>query len=287
MILQNQFSQNHLGQNDGGKNVPIEIQGGPLRVFSQDEFHELDHAVMAITFRVHNQFGRLLDELLYKREIAARCAESAIPTEREVRIWVTHGSFTKEYAIDLVFSHGVIFEAKAVEWLAPAHEAQALNYLLLTGTHHAKLINLRPERVQWRFVSTKLTPELRRCITVDDSAWRGVNAPSQRLKEIMIELLRDWGAFLECGLYREALTHFLGGQEAVVRRIPVYSDEHAIGEQDVHLLSEDTAFAVSAVTESTDGMRTHLGRFLAHTHLQHLQWVNLNHHRIEFVTLSK
>ncbi len=267
--------------------MPIEVQGGPLRLFSQDDFHELDHAVMGITFQIHNQFGRFLDELLYKREIAARCTESDIPTEREVRIRVTHGTFTKEYSIDLVFSHGVVYEAKAVEWLAPAHEAQTLNYVLLTGTHHAKLINLRPERVQWRFVSTRLTPELRKRITIDDSAWRDVDARSRRLKDTMIELLSDWGAFLECNLYRDALTHFLGGPAVVIRRIPVYSDERLIGEQEVHLVSEDVAFAVSAVTESTDGMRIHLGRFMTHTRLKHLQWINLNHHRIEFITLSE
>ena len=225
--------------------MPIEIQNGPLRVFSQDEFHELDHAVMGVSFQIHNQFGRFLDELLYKREIAVRCAGSGISTERELRIWVTHGSFTKEYAIDLVFSHGIIYEAKAVECLAPAHEAQTLNYLLLTGTHHAKLINFRTERVQWRFVSTRLTPEMRRQITIDDSAWRDVNTASRRLKDTMLELLRDWGAFLERGLYRDALTHFFGGETAVVRRIPVYSDERVIGEQEVHLISEDTAFAVT------------------------------------------
>jgi len=267
--------------------MPIEVQGGPLRLSSQDDFHELDHAVMGIIFQIHNQFGRFLDELLYKREIAARCTESGIPTEREVRIRVTHGTFTKEYSIDLVFSRGVVYEAKAVEWLAPAHEAQTLNYVLLTGTHHAKLINLRPERVQWRFVSTRLTPELRKRITIDDSAWRDVDARSRRLKDTMIELLGDWGAFLECNLYRDALTHFLGGPAVVVRRIPVYSGKRLLGEQGVHLVSEDVAFAVSAVAESTDGMRTHLGRFLTHTRLKHLQWINLNHHRLEFITLSK
>ncbi|MCY2994423.1 MAG: hypothetical protein NTY19_42130 [Planctomycetota bacterium] len=44
---------------------------------------------MGITFQIHNQFGRLLDELLYKREIAARCAATGIPCERELWIWVT------------------------------------------------------------------------------------------------------------------------------------------------------------------------------------------------------
>jgi len=267
--------------------MPVEVERGPLRVFSQDQFHALDRVVMGITFQVHNEFGRFLDELLFKREIAARCIAAGIATERELRVWVTHGSFKKEYKIDLVFSHGVIFEAKAVEWLAPAHEAQTLNYVLLTGIHHAKLINLRPERVQGRFVSTQLTPELRKRFTIDDASWRAVNPRSRLLKETMIELLRDWGAFLECNLYREALMHRLGGAEFVLRRVQVFSEDQPLGDQEMHLVTDDTAFAVSAITESTEGMRSHLGRFLAHTSLRHLQWINLNHHHIEFVTLSR
>lgn len=267
--------------------MPIEVEGGPLRVYSQEDFHELDRAVMGIAFDIHNEFGRFLDELLYKRELAVRCLEAGLPTERELRVWARHGSFEKEYKIDLVYSHGVINEAKTVESLAPAHEAQTLNYLLLTGTHHAKLLNFRPERVQWRFVSTHLTPDARRRVSIDDGNWRPVNPRSQSLKEALIDLVSDWGAFLECNLYREALTHVLGGEAAVVHRIPVFSHDRKLGEQEVHLVTEDTAFAVTAVTDSRDGMRTHLGRFLAHTSLRHLQWINFNHHQIEFVTLSK
>ena len=103
----------------------------------------------------------------------------------------------------------------------------------------------------------------------------------------MIDLFNDWGAFLEIDLYRDAITHFLGGLEAVVRRIHIYSGEQVLGEQEVHLLTDDTAFAVSAITDSSDSMRIHLERFLAHTPLAHLQWINLNHHRLEFATLSK
>ena len=41
---------------------------------------------MGVVLDVHNEFGRLLDEDLYKTEIAARCADLGIPpAEREVR----------------------------------------------------------------------------------------------------------------------------------------------------------------------------------------------------------
>ena len=42
---------------------------------------------MRVAFDVHNEFGRLLDEELYKRELAIRCLAMGIkPVEREVRI---------------------------------------------------------------------------------------------------------------------------------------------------------------------------------------------------------
>src|SRR5690242_20503168 len=101
-------------------NVATEIQ-----VFDQEHFHSLDKQLMRIVFDVHNQFGRFLDEALYKSEIAARWIAAGLGTaEREVRISVTHDSFRKDYSMDLLFNRGVMLEAKAAETLAGAHRAQ-------------------------------------------------------------------------------------------------------------------------------------------------------------------
>ena len=37
---------------------------------------------------------------------------------------------------------------------------------------------------------------------------------------------------------------------------------------------------------SGGGMREHLRRLLGHTGLRHIHWINLNRHRVKFVTLS-
>jgi len=61
-----------------------------IRACDQEEFHALDRRIMGVVFAVHNEFGRLLDEDLYKREIAARCVAMGIqPVEREVWIRVS------------------------------------------------------------------------------------------------------------------------------------------------------------------------------------------------------
>src|SRR4051794_15317454 len=177
--------------------MPIELFA-EIRVLDQEEFHALDGKLMRIVFDVHNEFGRFLDEILYKREIAARWLHAGLGTaECESRIRVTHESFRKDYAMDLLFNHGLILEAKVADAIAPAHRTQGFNYLCLTGMQHARLVNLRPERVQYEFLSTQLTAEKRRQFTIVDSAWQAVNTQSVWLRERMLALLKDWGAFLE------------------------------------------------------------------------------------------
>jgi len=267
--------------------MPIEPQT-EIRVFNQEAFHTLDRRVLGVIFEVHNKFGRFLDELLFKREIAARCLERGIsPAEREVAIRVSHDGFAKDYFMDLLFSHGLMVEVKTVEKLGPAHRKQALDYLFLTGMQHGRLVNLRTNQVEHEFVSTKLTVERRRAFSVVDNEWRDVNTESAWLKDKLVELLQDWGAFLEVSLYREAITWFLGGPSVVCRPVPVLSGSKSIGNQVVHLLTDDTAFAFTAVTASRDPMRAHQLLFLRHTPLKCIQWVNFNRHRIEFSTLTK
>jgi len=266
--------------------MPIQVDS-KIRVFTQNQFHELDHRVMPVVHAVHDEFGRLLDEAVFKRTIALRCAAKGIEAEQEVRIRVTHDTFAKDYFLDVLLAHGMMVEAKATETLTRAHRAQALNYLLLTGMQHGRLVNLRPAAIQDEFVSTRLGPVARREFSVVDSGWIEPNEPSAWLKGQFIELLRDWGAFLEVGLYREAIVHFLGGPEAACPEIEVLDGPRPVGHQRVCLLTDDTAFSCTALTRDRDTMREHQLRFLAHSRLRFIQWVNLNRARIEFTTLSR
>ncbi|MFM9965330.1 MAG: GxxExxY protein [Planctomycetaceae bacterium] len=260
----------------------------PIRIFSQEEFKALDRRILRVVFDVHNHFGRFLEEELFKREIAARIAERRIGTvDREFRIRVTHKSFEKVYRIDLLVESGSLVEAKAVEALSPAHRAQAFNYLFLSGLQHGLLVNLGTELVQHEYVSTSLTSEARHQFHIVDTDWRPLSPAGEWLQRTMLELLHDWGAFLELQLYRDAITHFLGGKENVVRPVNVMSGDRVLGQQDIHLLSPNTAFALSAVTGDHVPMQRHLSRFLRHTPLEFIQWINFNHHQIEFRTLSR
>lgn len=267
--------------------MPITV-ATEIQVLDQEQFHALDKKLMRVAFDVHNEFGRFLDESLYKSEIAARWIAAGLGTaEREVRISVIHDSFRKDYSMDLLFNHALMLEAKVAETLAGAHRAQGLNYLFLTGMRHGSLANFRPEKVQHEFLSTRLTPEKRRQFKIEDSAWLSVDGKSRWLRDTVIALLNDWGAFLEIGLYREAVTHFLGGPEGVLQPIPIHSNGRLIGSQSVHLLTNDITFAFTAISAKHSEMQDHQTRFLKHTHLRCIQWINFDRDQIEFRTLQK
>lgn len=52
--------------------MPIEINAA-IEALEQEQFRALDRRVMGVIFDIHNEFGPLLDEALYKFEIAERC----------------------------------------------------------------------------------------------------------------------------------------------------------------------------------------------------------------------
>lgn len=267
--------------------MPIYIDS-PIRVFSQEEFHVVAHQVLGVAFDVHNEYGRLLDETLFKRLIAARCVTRGVsPVEAEVRLRATHLDFAKDYFMDLLFVRGVPLEVKTAEALVSAHQAQTLHYLFLAGLRHALLINLRPHRVQHEFVSTTLDEAARKQFRFVDRGWRELDADSGRLKSVFLELLADWGAYLEVALYREAIIHFFGGAARMCRGVEVFDGGAAIGTQPVCLLNEDVAFACTAITRAWEEMREHQRRFLSHTRLRAVQWINLNHANIEFTTITR
>ena len=107
------------------------------------------------------------------------------------------------------------------------------------------------------------------------------------LRTTVADLLDDWGAFLDFELFYEALRFLRGGDVAVIRRIEMARDGHSLGEQKTHLLNPVTAFKLSAVTKNVAAFEGHLRKFLALTSLECIQWINFNHHQIEFRTISR
>lgn len=235
---------------------------------------------MAIVFEVHRDLGRLFDEKIYQHEIAARLGSA----ECEFPIDVTFDTFSKTYRLDLLVGCKAIFELKAAEAITPRHRAQLLHYLLLTEVHHGKLINLRPDKVEHEFLNTSLTRSDRTSFSLESREWDDCRDPG--LKEWIVSFLRDIGVGLEVSLYEEAAVHFCLPNSSLARLDIRNDDGRIIGSQDVRLLAPGVAVEVSAFTpEYLKQFELHLSRFLKHTSLRAIQWINLARSQVQFKTL--
>jgi hypothetical protein len=202
-------------------------------------------------------------------------------------ITVTHRDFSKYYFFDLVVADSAVYELKTATRLATDNENQALNYLFLWGAHHGKLLNFRPAQVETRFVNTKLTPEARKCFDLHLERWTETDSTTETFRKLLTNLLEDWGAFLDFNLYTEGVTHCLGGESDIIHSVPLSRNGIPLGNQRMHLLNADTAFKITGMTNGVAAFEKQLNSLLGLTPLKTLLWVNLNHHNIEFVTLTK
>lgn len=234
-------------------------------------------------FAIHNEYGRLLDESLYKTELAHRCLTSGLAVAREVLIRVRHGVFSKDYFIDLLLDDSTITEGKCAQSLLQSHRGQALTYLLMAGVHHGSLVNFRPLKVQREFVSTQLTLELRRRFELSAHSWPD-DSEHRRLREIAVAFCSDVGLGLDVTLYRQAFTTLMGGHSVLPQTVPILAGPRIIGQHSLHLVRESVGLAVTAASKIAD-TRHHLQRLLNNTALEGIAWVNLplNEVRLEFL----
>ena len=88
-------------------------------------------------------------------------------------------------------------------------------------------------------------------------------------------------------LFYDAIKHFRGGEEHVIKKIEIMNDSRVIGTQKTYLLNPEIAFKISAVTKTESFYEQHLRRFISHTSLKAIQWINFNHDKILFTTISQ
>lgn len=255
----------------------------PIRRLSQPEFGGLAFEVMRQVFAIHNEIGRLLNERIYKCELARR-----IPSvQLEEPIEVTFGSFRKRYFLDVLIAEGGLFEFKSAEKLSERHRAQLLHYLLLCELAHGKLINVRPEQVEHEFVNTQWRFEHRLQFTIDADEWSETIPCATAMRDYLTAFLHDLGAGLEISLYEESVIHHFGGPEKIEADVPVRIGGQIVGEQRMRLIGSGVAFKITGLDGSLDEFESHARRLLSHADLQAIAWVNINMKHVTFKTLTK
>lgn len=262
------------------------IQSPNLSEITKDDFEEIAFKVNGLSFQVHNESGRFCNEQIYKNKLHKRCLKSFVSAEKEVPIVLTHKGFTKKLYIDLLINNSVIFELKAVTAINKTHFAQTLDYIFLTKMNYGEIINFRPSSVERQFVITKISNEKRHSFEWLENNIEQISPSGSQLKELLLDLINDWGAFLKPSLYTEAIIFQLEKDIPVTQPINLYDNEEIIGQQNFHILNNQEAFAITSFTDEIDHNNQHLQKLLHMTKLKHLYWLNLNHHELTFTIIS-
>lgn len=243
----------------------------PLRHYCQDEFGKVAYDVVHHAFQVHDELGRIFHEGVYRSTLHQILGNRAI---QELEICLTHQSFRKELYIDLVVDLGCPFELKSASSLTDAHQSQLIQYLMLTGLSHGKLINFGAERVEHRFVNCHESPEQRRQFQIDYFDWGG-DGPTERLEQFVVSLVSDWGTGLTRSLYQEAIVALAGGAEKYEQFTETHWQGQRTGRQPVNLIEPAVAFEIACKKHDLNHYESHLRRFLTNTDLQSILWVNI------------
>jgi GxxExxY protein len=259
--------------------MPITV-GTDVKEVDDATFKHLVYSTMGHVFDVQRDLGPLMDERIYKRELAFRVpdAQRAIPVE------VQFERFSKTYYLDLLVAGAALFEVKAVEVLHARHRGQLLQNLFFTGLRHGKLVNMQSDRVQHEFVNATATRGDRTGFTVKEEGWE--EADGSDLKGRMTALLRDWGAGLDVALYEEAAA-FLCGHD-VEDEVDIRSGDRLLGRQPMHMAGGRVALRVTALSPQRHAdFALHLRRLLAHASLDAVQWINVTRPEVCFRTIRE
>jgi GxxExxY protein len=104
----------------------------------------LAHQVIGAAIEVHRLLGPGFLESIYERAMEYELISCGLLVEREKEILVPYKDIRiPGQRLDLLVGDRVIVELKAVESIAPIHEAQLLSYLKATGLRLGLLINFR------------------------------------------------------------------------------------------------------------------------------------------------
>jgi GxxExxY protein len=257
-----------------------------LQSVSDADFDVIDEAVMRCAYATQNKFGRLFDERIYENDLAARLRAEGFEVHTQVAVTVSHGSFEKTYYLDLIVNH-MIYELKVVASLLEEHRAQGFHYAMLQNIRRVKLINFGEAKVRGDIVRNAITEEARHQPTLRKAGWRVLSPNCERLFDHLKAIIKDWGMHLSSQIYNEALIHHFGGEAHCLRRLEVCSGNLTLGTHPVQMHSEQHAFTLTSLTRNHAAFRQHLVTLMEHTELKAIQWINLNHARVEITTLER
>jgi GxxExxY protein len=112
--------------------------------------NEISKLVVDLCFKIHQQYGPGLFELVYEEIFCYEWSKNGIPFKRQYAIPLIHEEVKMDTAFraDVILDDKVILEIKSIEALAPVHYKQVLTYLKITGFKLGLLINFNTHLIK-------------------------------------------------------------------------------------------------------------------------------------------
>jgi GxxExxY protein len=107
------------------------------------QINRISGAVVDAAMKVHSALGPGLLESAYVACLVFELNRRGFHTATQIQLPVVYDGVKLEigYRIDVMVENVVVVEVKALDAIAPVHQAQLLTYLKLSGKHVGLLIN--------------------------------------------------------------------------------------------------------------------------------------------------
>ena len=104
---------------------------------------DLSYKVIGLAIQVHRHLGPGLLESAYEECLCFELRYAGIVHMRQQKLPIRYRGFELDcrYQMDIVVDNSLVVEIKAVDRLAPIHEAQLMTYLRLSGHRLGLLMN--------------------------------------------------------------------------------------------------------------------------------------------------
>ncbi len=112
--------------------------------------NEISYAIIGCAYKVHRQIGPGLLESTYEVCLEYELKKAGLHVQKQVYLPVIYESIRLDagYKIDLLIENQIIVELKAIDKIAPVHQAQLMAYLKLSGKQLGLLINFNVPDLQ-------------------------------------------------------------------------------------------------------------------------------------------
>ncbi|MEA2075643.1 MAG: GxxExxY protein [Euryarchaeota archaeon] len=109
----------------------------------KERLNRITESIIGAAIELHRDLGPGLLESAYETCLAFELVERGLKVEQQKPLPVVYREVKLDcgYRLDLLVEEAVIVEVKAVDRMAPIHQAQLLSYLRLSGCKVGLLIN--------------------------------------------------------------------------------------------------------------------------------------------------